>query len=60
MKELKNTQTTPVATDQKDGDARIYESPTIRIYSDQEILEIVGPAQGYSGDPTGTAGGGSF
>jgi len=60
MKDFKNNQTKPVSADHKDLETRTYERPSIRIYSDQEILEIVGPAQGYSGDPTGTAGGGSF
>jgi hypothetical protein len=40
----------------RDG-RRPYERPTIQVFTDEEILELLGPAQGYSGDPIGTPGG---
>ena len=37
-----------------------YEPPTLHRFTEEELLELVGPAQAYSGPPTGTSGGGSF
>ncbi len=37
-----------------------YEPPTLRRYTEAELLELVGPAQAYSGPVPGTGGGGSL
>lgn len=56
--------TRPIAGEGTDGrraDARApYEPPTIVSITEEEILEIIGPAQAYNGPLSGTPGGGSL
>jgi hypothetical protein len=58
---MKDTRHDPIAppSDRHVG-RRAYERPAIRTFTDEELLDLLGPAQGYSGDPIGTPGGSSF
>ncbi len=42
------------------GSRAPYEAPRILVIHEDELLEILGPAQAYSGPISGTSGGGSL
>jgi hypothetical protein len=47
-------------TRKDDGMRKPYERPSVHSYSEEDLLDIVGPAQAYSGHLGGTPGGGSL